>query len=116
MEDKPLNKVTCYNTTCIKWNSKWYALIQGSPLPFADSSHAALNAEMWFLFREFFDGVKTDGAVKMSMKLLVKSQHVAVSSQLTFSIAEHPKSSNLLHTNRVSSYAYLRLTTFGSCR
>lgn len=51
---------------------KVYSLIQASPLPFADRRHAAFNVQMWFLLGEFFDGVKTDGAVKMSMKLLVR--------------------------------------------
>lgn len=75
--------MTC-ETSCIKYNSKLYALIQGSPLPFADSSHAMFNVEMWFLFREFFDGLNTDGAVKMRMQLLVRVNKSLLASSSHF--------------------------------
>lgn len=92
--------MTCY-TSCSKCNPKLYALIERSPLPFADSSHATFNVEMWFLFREFFDGLKTDGAVKMSMKLLVKVNMSPLASSLRFQCL-NIQSLNHLHTERVS--------------
>lgn len=84
-----MNKVACYKPRItqnqLKFSkTKLDSLIQGSPLPFADSSHATLNVEMWFLFREFFDGLETDGAVKMSMKLLARANMSPLASSFTF--------------------------------
>lgn len=65
------NKNTLIKILDLKRVSKLYALIERPPLAFADRSHVLFNVEMWFLLREFFDGLITNGAVKVSMKLLV---------------------------------------------
>lgn len=51
--------------------TKLDALIQCPPLAFADSSHATFDVEMRFSVGQFFDGLEADGAVEVSMKLLV---------------------------------------------
>lgn len=69
------------SSTTLKLNSdfKFDSLVQCPPLSFTDGRHAVFDVEMWFSADEFLDGVDADGAVEVSVKLLVTGKTADVS-------------------------------------